>query len=431
MLTGKRILLGVSGGIAAYKAVDLASRLKKQGAEVHVIMTRAATELVAPLTFQSISGQPVHTELLALPQREAVEHIALARQADLLVIAPATAHVIGKLANGLADDYLTTVALAVTCPVLVCPAMNYQMYKHPAVVRNCQTLRELGYHVMEPAYGPMAEPGIGKGRLPEPPDIVTAIADLLVHGVSPDPFHVAADAEAVTSAAGRTDAWAGRTVVVTTGGTAEPLDPVRVLTNRSTGRMGIAIAEAARDRGANVILIHAQVSVPLPTGVTLIPAESALAMRDKVQEHYAAADVIIKAAAVSDWRPEKAAPEKLKKQDGVDAVNFTFVRNPDILAELGARRAEAQSVRPLLVGFAAETSDAARHGTEKAARKQVDLIVANDVSRADSGFGTDTNKVWLCTADGAVELPLMSKRRVAERLLDELAQRLPPGGQQE
>lgn len=419
MLAGKRIVLGVSGGIAAYKAVDLASRLKKQGAEVHVIMTRAAAELVAPLTFQSISGQPVHTELLALPQREAVEHIALARQADLLLIAPATAHVIGKLAGGLADDYLTTVALAVTCPVLVCPAMNYQMYKHPAVVRNCRTLRELGYHLLEPAYGPMAEPGVGKGRLPEPADIVTAVIDLLVHGVAPDsPVDTAAD-------------WAGRTVVVTAGGTAEPLDPVRVLTNRSSGRMGVAIAEAARDRGAHVILIHGQVTVPLPLGVTTVAAETATAMRDAVLQHYEQADVIVKAAAVSDWRPEQAAPQKLKKQDGVDAVTFTFVRNPDILAELGTRRRESGAVRPLLVGFAAETEDAARHGVEKAARKGADLVVANDVSRPDSGFGRDTNKVWFCTADGTMtELPVMSKRRVAERLLDLLGSRLAPAREQ-
>lgn len=419
MLAGKRIVLGVSGGIAAYKAVDLASRLKKQGAEVHVIMTRAAAELVAPLTFQSISGQPVHTELLALPQREAVEHIALARQADLLLIAPATAHVIGKLAGGLADDYLTTVALAVTCPVLVCPAMNYQMYKHPAVVRNCRTLRELGYHLLEPAYGPMAEPGVGKGRLPEPADIVTAVIDLLVHGVAPDsPVDTAAD-------------WAGRTVVVTAGGTAEPLDPVRVLTNRSSGRMGVAIAEAARDRGAHVILIHGQVTVPLPLGVTTVAAETATAMRDAVLQHYEQADVIVKAAAVSDWRPEQAAPQKLKKQDGVDAVTFTFVRNPDILAELGTRRRASGAVRPLLVGFAAETEDAARHGVEKAARKGADLVVANDVSRPDSGFGRDTNKVWFCTADGTMtELPVMSKRRVAERLLDLLGSRLAPAREQ-
>ncbi len=385
------VLLGVTGGIAAYKAVEVSSRLRRAGAEVHVIMTAAATRLVTPLTFGSITGQPVYTDLLQEPRREAVEHIALARRAHLLLIAPATADVIGKLAAGIADDFLTTEALAVTCPVLVCPAMNADMYAHRAVQRNLQTLRDLGYLVLEPDHGRLATGAVGPGRLPDPEAIVARAMALL---------------------AGHGQDLAGVPILVTAGGTREPIDPVRFISNHSSGKMGFALAAAARDRGAKVTLVTAPATVSPPPGVEVVPVQTAQEMYDAVLERFADVRVVLKAAAVADYRVARPAPGKLKK--GQAPTTLELELNPDILAELGHRKG-----RQVLVGFAAETGNPVAEALRKLRRKGLDLIVANDVSDPDSGFGADTNRVWICGPGDAVEeLPLLGKREVADRVLD-------------
>ena len=392
-MRGKMVLVGVTGGIAAYKTVDVVSRLKKLGAEVYVIMTRSATRLVAPLTFQSISGNPVRTDILEEPKEWRVEHIALAERADLLLIAPATANIIGKMANGIADDYLSTEFLAVTCPVLVVPAMNFNMYGHRVVQDNLERLRGLGCRVMEPAVGPMATGAVGRGRMPEPPEIVEEVVRILA---------AKRDLE-------------GLTVLVTAGATREPLDPVRFLTNRSTGKMGFAVAEAARDRGARVILVAGPSTVPAPTGVELVRIETALELKDAVLARFEEADIVVKAAAVADYRPARYEEQKIKKGDG--SLTLELVRNPDVLAELGQKK-----TKQVLVGFAAETDDLLAHARGKLERKNLDFIVANDVTRPGSGFGTETNEAKIIARDGSVEaLPLLTKREVAERILDRSA----------
>lgn len=409
MLRGKTILVGVTGGIAAYKAVDVVSRLKKLGAEVHVIMTGSATRLVAPLTFQSISGNPVRTDILEEPKQWHVEHIALAEKADLLLVAPATANIIGKMANGIADDYLSTEFLAVTCPVLVVPAMNFNMYAHRVVQDNLERLRGLGCRVMEPAVGPMATGAVGKGRMPEPPEIVEEVVRVLAWAGG------AGAVQPVAQIVPQPDPGRdleGLTVLVTAGATREPLDPVRFLTNRSTGKMGFAVAEAARDRGARVILITGPSTVPASAGVELVRIETALEMRDAVLSRYDEADIVVKAAAVADYRPARYEEQKIKKRDG--SLTLELVRNPDILAELGQKK-----TKQVLIGFAAETDDLLTHARGKLERKNLDLIVANDVTRPGSGFGAETNEVKIIARDGSVQaLPILSKREVAERILD-------------
>lgn len=392
MLKGKFILFGVSGGIAAYKAVEVVNRLRKLGAQVHVIMTSAATKLVAPLTFQTLSGNPVRTEILEEPKQWNVEHISLAERCDLMVVAPATANVIGKMANGIADDYLTTEFMAVTCPVLVCPAMNFNMYAHPALQKNLATLRSWGHRVLEPESGPLASLAVGQGRLPEPETIVRAIVEIL----SPDR---------------QPAALAGKTVIVTAGATREPIDPVRFISNRSSGKMGFAIAAAARDLGARVILVAGLTSAKLPDGVELIEVQTAEQMRTAILAVYERADLVIKAAAVADFRPAKPSSQKIKKSGHPAAIELEL--NPDILKDLGQRK-KGQ----ILVGFAAETADTVANARKKLDEKNLDLIVANDVTEPGSGFGTETNRVWLCWRDGRVEeLPLMSKAEVAKEIL--------------
>ncbi|WP_211229908.1 bifunctional phosphopantothenoylcysteine decarboxylase/phosphopantothenate--cysteine ligase CoaBC [Desulfovirgula thermocuniculi] len=388
---GKRIILGVTGGIAAYKACELASALSRRGALVDVVMTRAAQEFVRPLTFAALTGRPVHTSLFHTPGGDFVPHIRLASEADLAVIAPATANFLAKLAWGLADDLLSTLLLALRCPVLLCPAMNTAMLMHPAVRANLQRLREMGYHIMEPAAGHLACGAQGPGRLPEPEEILERIADLL---------------------APQKD-YRGVKVLVTAGGTREPLDPVRFISNRSSGKMGYALARAAARRGAAVTLVSAPTALKPPKGVEFVSVETAREMYREVVSRFPLQDVVIKAAAVADYRPRVVAAQKIKKKEGT--LILELEKNPDILFELGRQKLPHQ----VLVGFAAETADLEANAREKLEKKNLDLLVANDVTRPGAGFGWDTNEVKIFYPDGRVQpLPLMPKEELAHRLLD-------------
>ena len=395
MLTGKTVVLGVCGGIAAYKAVDVVSRLVKCGATVHVIMTAAAAQFVTPLTFREISGQPVYTTMWEEPKLWNVEHIALARRADLFVIAPATANMIGKIANGIADDFLSTTVMATTAPVLLVPAMNTEMYLSAATQTNLKTLADRGFHLMTPESGPLACGTAGIGRLPESSAIVERIAAHFAAGKS----------------------LQGVRLLVTAGGTREAIDPVRYIGNRSSGKMGYAISAVAAERGAEVILVSGPVSLAAPTGVTRVSVESALEMRDAVLAAFSTVDIVIKAAAVADYRPDVVAEQKIKKQSSNMTVNL--IKNPDILAELGSSKSSQ-----FLVGFAAETQDLAKNATEKLRRKNLDMLVANDVTQAGAGFESETNIVKVFYQDGvSEELPQMSKLELAAVLLDRVQQK--------
>ncbi|WP_233541611.1 bifunctional phosphopantothenoylcysteine decarboxylase/phosphopantothenate--cysteine ligase CoaBC [Mitsuokella sp. AF33-22] len=389
-LAGRKIVLGVTGGIAAYKAVELTSRLRKAGAEVHVIMTRAAQDFVTELTFREISGQAVVTSMWDKVPTHNVEHIALANLADLLLVAPATANFLAKAAAGLADDMLTTTLLATKAPVFLAPAMNTNMYENPVTQKNLRELAARGFHIIEPASGHLACGVTGKGRLPEPADIARQVEAF---------FAKARD-------------LLGRKVLVTAGGTREPLDPVRYLGNRSTGRMGYAIAQEAAARGADVVLVSAPSALPVPPGVRCVHVETAREMREAVLREFDDADVVIKAAAVADYRPKIVAENKIKKSEG----EFTLVleRNPDILLELGQKKRQQ-----VLVGFAAETTKLEEYARGKLAKKNLDFIVANDVSRPDAGFAVDTNCAKLFMRDGTVcDCPLSSKAELAGVILD-------------
>jgi phosphopantothenoylcysteine decarboxylase/phosphopantothenate--cysteine ligase len=391
MLEGKFITLGVTGGIAAYKAADLTSKLVGLGVAVRVIMTRSAGEFVRPLTFEALTGNPVSSDLFVYSTGHKVPHIDLAGQSDLIVVAPATANILGKLAHGIADDLLTTTLLAATCPVLICPAMNVSMYANRAVQENIKILTGYGYHFVEPETGRMACGHVGKGRLADIGVIIRAIKALL---------QPPGDMQ-------------GLTMLVTAGGTREPIDPVRYISNHSSGKMGYALAEAASSRGARVILVSAPTALVPPPGVETVPVETAREMRDAVMEHYPEADIVIKAAAVADYRCELAASDKIKKTG--EKMTLELVRNPDILAQLGAGKKEGVT----LVGFAAETSQLEKNALEKLSRKNLDLLVANDVTMPGAGFGSDTNIVKLFFAGGRVEsLPEMDKLDVAQKILD-------------
>jgi len=396
MYCGKQILLGVSGGIAAYKAAELVRLLVKAGAGVHVVMTRNAQEFVAPLTFQTLSGNPVHGELFNLIEERAIGHIALADRADLCIVAPATANIIGKVANGLADDLLSTTLMATKAPVLFVPAMNVNMWENPLYRENQRRLEDHGYRFMAPVSGELACGWQGQGKLPDPAAIYDYAQDLLGSG-----------------------ALAGRTVLVTAGPTREELDPIRYLSNHSSGKMGYAIARAARNHGARVILISGPVDLALPQKVEVIPVTTALEMHAAVLANQAAADVVVMAAAVADFRPAQRATTKLKKGDDQQLI-VELVRNPDILGELGAKRSRA-----LLVGFAAETGELLAQARKKLDAKGLDLIVANDVTMPGAGFGSDTNTVCFLERSGRVEeLPCLPKEEVAGRLLDRVAELL-------
>jgi phosphopantothenoylcysteine decarboxylase/phosphopantothenate--cysteine ligase len=392
MLQGKTIILGVSGGIAVYKAVELLRLYTKAGAEVHVIMTRNAREFVTPLTFQTLSGNPVHTELFSLAQEQEIGHISLADRADLFVIAPATANVIGKVANGLADDLLTTSIMATRAPVLVVPAMNVNMYENPLYQRNHRQLIEFGYRIMEPVVGDLACGWQGKGKLPAPEAIFAETLRMFAAGD-----------------------LSGCRLLVTAGPTREDIDPVRYLSNYSSGKMGYAVAAAAAQRGAAVTLVSGPTCLAAPHNVELVRVNSALEMHRAVMQHAEGVDVVVKAAAVADYRPLDRAGQKLKKGRD-DRLTLSLTKNPDILAELGRVKGKR-----LLIGFAAETEELLRHAAEKLQRKNLDLIVANDVSCEGAGFDVDTNIVKFLYADGRVEeLPRMSKLEVAGELLDRI-----------
>jgi len=392
MLAGKCVVLGVTGGIAAYKAVEVASRLRKLEATVYVVMTRAAANFVTPLTFREISGNAVVTSMWDEPKQWNVEHIALATRADLFVIAPATANVIGKLAAGIADDMLTTTVMATKAPVLLAPAMNSGMYLNPVVQANIARLAGLGYHVLPPDEGLLACGVEGPGRLPEPEVIVARAAALL--GAGGD--------------------LAGRKVLVTAGPTREAIDPVRYISNHSSGKMGYAIAAAARARGADVVLVTGPTALTPPPGVRTVPVETAAEMLAAVLAEYDDCDAVVKAAAVADYRPLAPAEHKIKKHD--EEMTLTLTKNPDILAELGRRKRHQ-----VLVGFAAETRDLAANAGAKLAKKNLDMIVANDVTVPGAGFGADTNVARLLYRDGRTEeLDLMAKSELAGVILDRI-----------
>jgi phosphopantothenoylcysteine decarboxylase/phosphopantothenate--cysteine ligase len=431
MLEGKNIVLGVSGGIAVYKAVEVVSRLKKQGAEIDVIMTENAVQFVSPLTFRSISHRPVVTDMFEEPVTWDVQHISLACKADLFVIAPATANVIGKIANGIADDMLTTTVMATKAPVLIVPAMNFNMYANPVVQANIRKLKELGYLFMEPETGRMAEGSSGKGRLPEPASIVDEISALLEKGVG-----LCKDGTCSTGAVGagggsvgtestgtestgadkqRARDMEGLTVLVTAGPTREPIDPVRYISNRSSGKMGYAVAGAAADRGARVLLVSGPASIEPPGNVELVDVLTAQEMRDAVIERYGGCDVIIMVAAVADYKCAVIADRKIKKKS--DDMVIRLQKNPDILKEVGGLKAERQ----VLVGSCAETDNVMENALGKIQSKNLDMIVANDVTMEGAGFEVDTNIINIIKRDGSVRaLPLMSKKAAAHEVLDEV-----------
>ena len=388
------IIVGVTGGIAAYKAAELVRLLGRQGHAVRCIMTGAAQQFITPLTLQTLSGNPVYTDLFSLSEEPEwqVEHIGLARWADCVLIVPASADFIGKVAHGLADDLLSTCVMATAAPVYFAPAMNDQMYANPLVQRNIQLLREAGYRFVDPVVGHLACGTSGKGKMASPEQIA-AVLDAL-----------------------REQDLQGMRIVVTAGPTREALDPVRYLTNHSSGKMGYAIARQAASRGADVVLISGPSNQTVPGGVQFVPVTSAQDMFAAVQRHYADADAVIKAAAVADYRPKTVAAQKIKKTDG-DLV-LELERNPDILAWLGAHK-----TGQILVGFAAETNDVQQNALGKLQRKHLDFIAANDETDPDSGFGKDTNRLTLYGTDGSVTaLPVLSKEAAADRLLDQVLQ---------
>jgi phosphopantothenoylcysteine decarboxylase / phosphopantothenate---cysteine ligase len=393
VLKGKRILLGVTGSIAAYKAVELLRLLAKRGATVQVAMTEAATRFVAPLTFETLTRQEVLLDMWSLAYSHRIGHIEATQRADLLLVAPATARTIARLALGLADDFLSCIYLASRCPTLIAPAMDCDMYEHPALQANLATLRSRGVHILEPDLGPLASGLVGRGRLAELPAILAVVEGLL---------------------APRQD-LEDRVVLVTAGPTREPVDPVRFLSNRSSGKMGYAVAEAAAARGATVVLVSGPTPLLPPTGVELVRVETAQEMYDTVLAALPRVEVVIKAAAVADYRPTRAAGRKLKKADGLTEI--ALEPTPDILAEIGKHKGSR-----ILVGFAAETHDLVVNARKKLLHKRLDLVVANDVGQPGAGFDGDTNIVKLLDPSGAVEeLPLLTKREVADRILDRVA----------
>ena len=393
------IALGVTGGIGAYKAVEVCRGLQQRGHDVVAVMTRSATRFVGPLTFEAITRRPVITSQWRPGTNADIEHIAIGDSIALLVVAPCTANVIGKLANGLADDFLSSLYLATRAPVLIAPAMNSNMLAHPAVQRNLQTLTGRGVHVVEPGEGYLACGWVGKGRLAEPAEIVAA-------------------AERVLAPAAGSASLAGRKVLITAGPTYEDIDPVRYVGNRSSGRMGFALAAEARRRGASVTLVAGPTTVGPPPVDALVQVRSAAEMHEAVMRSAAAADVVIMAAAVADYTPAAPARGKIAKTDA--PMTLTLQRTPDILADLGSMRHDLGSGRPVLVGFAAETDDVIARAREKLARKKVDLIVANDVSQPDRGFEVETNAVVLIDAEGQQPVHLQSKQGVAGHILDRI-----------
>ncbi|MBP7981077.1 MAG: bifunctional phosphopantothenoylcysteine decarboxylase/phosphopantothenate--cysteine ligase CoaBC [Tolumonas sp.] len=394
-LQNKRILLGVTGGIAAYKAAEIIRRLREQGAEVRVVMTDAAKEFITPLTLQAVSGHIVANSMFD-PQAEAgMGHIELAKWADLVLVAPATANVISRLTTGMGDELLTTLCLASPAPLAIAPAMNMQMYLHAATQNNLKVLAERGVHIWGPGVGSQACGDVGPGRMLDPVDIVEEVTKFL----QPVP---------------QTDL----SFLITAGPTREAIDPVRYISNYSSGKMGFALAEAAAAIGAKVTLVAGPVNLPTPKGVKRIDVESALEMQSAVEAEVAQHPIFIGCAAVADYRLAEVAPQKMKKTEGQEGLSLQLIKNPDIIAGVAAR-----TDKPFVVGFAAETQDVARYALDKLQRKGMDMIAANDVSRAGQGFNADQNALTVFWADGQQELPLASKQQVAQQLISLIIKR--------
>jgi phosphopantothenoylcysteine decarboxylase / phosphopantothenate---cysteine ligase len=413
----RRVALGVSGGIAAYKAAEILRGLQRAGCEVRVAMTEHATKMIAPLTFRALSGAHVIVDDYAPDNPDPIAHITFSQTVELLLVAPATANIIAKFANGVADDFLTSTYLASTAPVIVAPAMNTMMWQHPATVRNLRRLRDDGVHIIEPDAGEMACGTFGPGRLSEPERIVAAALEILERQSAHTPNESTRQAAAsVDSGAIREHDLAGERFLITAGATREEIDPVRFLSNRSSGRMGFALAKAAHARGARVALVAGATSVDAPAGVSVTRTLSADEMHAAVQAGVKEATVFIGAAAVSDYRPAKRAAQKLKKSGA--ALTLALEPTPDILASVSAARHDGL----LVIGFAAESENVVAHAREKLARKKLDAIVANDITRDGAGFDIGTNIVTLIARDrdAPVELPLMSKLEAAHRILDEV-----------
>lgn len=392
VLKGKTIVLGVTGGIAVFKAAGLCSKLSQAGANVRVIMTESASKFVTPLTFQALSRNHVMTDTFDEFNPEAIAHIDTADHADLFLIAPATANTIAKMATGIADDMLSTTLLATNAPIIVAPAMNVHMYEHPTVQHNMALLRSRGVMFLEPGEGQLACGYVGKGRLPEPEEIVRIVERFMLEQ--------------------QHKPLIGTKVLVTAGGTIERIDPVRYITNDSSGKMGYAIAEEAQRMGAEVVLITAPTSLKFPAGVEVVPIQSTEDMLQAVLSRFDESDIVFKAAAVADYRPAEQAMQKIKKSG--DELTIKLVKNPDILQTIGNRK-----TTQFIVGFAAETNDVDKHAMDKLIRKNCDLLVANDVTEAGAGFSVDTNVVRIFDREGLVEaLPLQSKSNVARRLLN-------------
>ena len=401
MLNGKTIVLGVTGGIAAYKSATLVSKLVQKGADVHVIMTTSAQQFITELTLQSLSKNPVYSDTFDEREPSVVSHIHLADLADLVIVAPATANMIAKMAHGLADDMLSTTLLATTAPIMVAPAMNVHMYKHPAVIENMRILSSRGVSFIEPGEGLLACGYVGKGRMEEPESIVQIVEQFFSETTPIQPRILE-----------------GKKIVVTAGGTIERIDPVRYITNDSSGKMGVAIAKAAHDMGAEVVLVAGHIDVMPPTDIDVVRVQSAQDMYDAVLELWEDSDVVIKAAAVADYRPLVVADRKMKKSG--DTMSLELVKTVDILEQLGLRKKSQ-----FLIGFAAETNNVETYTREKLARKNCNLMVANDVTSEGAGFRSDTNIVQIYDAFGLVEqLPMLSKEEVAHRLLTITAARI-------
>ncbi|WP_313232827.1 bifunctional phosphopantothenoylcysteine decarboxylase/phosphopantothenate--cysteine ligase CoaBC [Tissierella praeacuta] len=392
MLKDKTIILGVTGGIAVYKAADIVSRLKKLHANVEVIMTEGATEFVTPLTFQTMSGNVVHREMFSEIINYDVEHISLAQKADLILIAPATANTIGKIANGIADNLLTTVIMASTAKIVFAPAMNTKMYQNPIVKDNMEKLKKIGYSFIQPAVGMLACGDYGEGKMEEPVDIVEYIVDSFIKKDLSE-----------------------KKIVITAGPTMEPLDPVRYMTNHSSGKMGYSIAKEAVTRGAEVVLISGPTSITPPRGIELIKVKTTEDMLKAVDKYFHSCDVLIKSAAPVDYRPETVSSTKIKKKENEkDELIIKYVKNPDIAAHFGK-----QKKNQIMVGFAAETNNLDEYAMEKLKKKNLDFIVANDVTKEGAGFNSDTNIVTIIDKEGNKNTyPMMNKREVAKVILD-------------
>jgi phosphopantothenoylcysteine decarboxylase / phosphopantothenate---cysteine ligase len=403
-----KVLLGVTGCIGAYKAAEILRGLQRRGVQIRVVMTRQATEFVRPLTFEALSGQPVIVEMFDRPNYATIEHIAVAREADLLLVAPATANIIAKFAHGVADDFLSTVYLSNTNPVLIAPAMNVEMWNHAATRANIKILRERGVLFVEPGVGYQACGEVGMGRLAEPEEIAERAFEILRGPQSQSPESPSKD-------------FAGEHVMVTAGPTVEDLDPVRFITNRSSGKMGYAMAEAARDRGARVTLISGPVNLPPPENVETVSVRSTREMFEAVMSRLQDVTVFIGSAAVADFRPASRAEQKIKKE-GRKTITVELEETEDIIAAVGAA---PNRERRVVAGFAAESQSLLEYAERKLREKGLDLIVANDITRADAGFGAETNAATILKRDGSrVELPLQSKRALAGRTLDEIAKLL-------